>query len=143
MNHIEIKLQIIFSPLSLFRNEIQIKNQFMFFCLFFRWRLSFRRSTPAAHNLLLRWEATRFFLKCMPLHTSYLYISWNRRIWETTSFWRYANLYSPELSRTEVIIMCIDNFMWILSGIGLREKCGTQYSTFTSAIIFIRNDFRK
>ena len=103
MNHIEIKLQIIFSYDFDFRNEIQIKNQFMFFCLFFRWRLSFRRSTPAAHNLLLRWEATRFFLKCMPLHTSYLYISWNRRIWEATSFRRYADVYSYELSRSEAI----------------------------------------
>ena len=101
LNHIVIKIQITFNPLCLFRNEIQIKYHFMYFLLYFRWWLSFRRSTPAAHNLLLRWEATRFFLKCMPLHTSYLYISWNRRIWEATSFRRYADVYSYELSRSE------------------------------------------
>ena len=99
MNHIVIKLQIMNNPLIRLMRSRWNTNLYIFY-LYFRWWLSFRRSTPAAHNLLLRWEATRFFLKCMPLHTSYLYISWNRRIWETTSFWRYADLYSPKLSRS-------------------------------------------
>ena len=101
-----IELQIMNNPLSLEPRLMRFRwntNLYIFY-LYFRWWLSFRRSTPAAHNLLLRWEATRFFLKCMPLHTSYLYISWNRRIWEATSFWRYAYLPSPQLSRSEVII---------------------------------------